>query len=247
MRFMLRTATCIVIGIVASSIPMAHAAPTAGWSNSDTHAYATTIDFDSTGTLGNNTPVSSQFAAQGVQFSGAIRANSCGSNTWINYGMQNNSLGTFGPDCVSNDNNDVFSMKFSTALSSLSLDAYLFDPLHIASLDLYLKGSLVATFSMAGLAYDGLALDEIGLEQGRVFSNMEAGRAGFLKLGGGAFDELRFSENWSLGQEGFLFFDNLRFDSAATDVPEPASFGLFALGLAGIGAMRRKLKRAAQA
>lgn len=234
----------LLAGVLCSSMGVATAVPTAAWSMIDPHAYGTAINFDTVGTLADNTAVTDQFASLGVRFSGSLRANGCGSNTWALLGMQDNSLASFGPDCSANTVNDAFAMKFDRLVSKLALDARLSDPTRIATLDLYRQGALVAAFSMPDLAYSGLALDETVQTNGRFFSNTAADRIGILQIGGASFDEIRFSENAFDGQTGFLIFDNLRFDVAPADVPEPASLGLLALGLAGIGAMRRKPKGA---
>jgi hypothetical protein len=233
--------------LLASSAQLAQAVPTAGWTTTDTHVYGQVVNFDSVGVLANDTVISNQFQAEGLSFSGSIRANGCGHNAWTTYAMAKNTLVTFGPGCVTNAVNDAFAIKFDRTVSKLALDAYQIDNSHIASLGLYLNGNLVSNFSMTTLSYDGLATNSYLVKDGRNFVNTGMDRAGILQIDGARFDEIRFVENWDQNHWGYLIFDNLRFDAAASDVPEPASLGLLALGLAGIGAMRRKLGRAAQA
>lgn len=232
---------------LAAMTQLAHAAPTAGWTTTDTHNYGKVVTFDQTGAITNNTVVSDQFKLDGLHFSGSIRANGCGYNTWTSYGMQNNSLGTYGPGCEPNMLDDRFAIKFDRTVSKLALDAYHADNSRIATLDLYLKGKLVSNFWMPGLAYDGLAMGASSYQGTRHFANTASDRAGILRIDGALFDEIRFTENWNQHHWGYLFFDNLRFDTVPADVPEPASLGLLALGLAGLGVARRTLNGAARA
>jgi len=229
-------AACALVSLA----PLAQAIPTAGWSMTDTHAYGKLVTFDNVGRIANNTLVTNQFQAAGLTFSGTVRANGCGYGAWNYYGMQNNYLNTFGPDCVANTLNDSFAIKFDQTLSKLAMDAFHTDNSQIATLDLYLKGKLVTSFSMPTLAYEGLGKDSTTLRDGRYFTNTAVDRTGILQIGGARFDEIRFTENWDRNHYGYLFFDNLRFDAAPADVPEPAGLGLFALGLAGLGALRRR-------
>lgn len=237
MRKIVRAAS---VGVLVCAAPLAHAVPTAGWTTTDTHVYGRLVNFDAVGALPANTVVSNQFQSQGLRFSGSVRANGCPYNSWTAYGMTNNTLGSFGPGCTTNQVSDAFSLRFDQTVSKLALDAYLLDNKQIATLDLYLKGSLVSSFSMPALSYTGLALNASVMKDGRSFANGAVDRSGILQVEGTLFDEIRFSENWAQGHYGYLFFDNLRFDSVAAGVPEPASLGLLALGLAGIGAMRRR-------
>lgn len=226
--------------VLVSMAQPAHAVPTARWTMTDTHSYGKLVTFDNVGRIANNTLVTNQFQSEGLRFSGTVRANGCGYGAWSYYGMQNNYLNTFGPDCVANTDNDSFAIHFDQALSRLALDAFQTDNSRIATLDLYLKGKLVSSFSMPTLSYDGLAGGSTVTQDGRYFINTAKDRTGILQIDGARFDEIRFIENWDQNHYGYLFLDNLRFDIAPADIPEPASLGLFALGLAGLGAMRRK-------
>ncbi|VXB33531.1 PEP-CTERM sorting domain-containing protein [Massilia sp. 9I] len=228
-------ASCVLL----TAAQLAHAVPSAGWTTSDGYAYGTSLDFDGAGQLAANTLITNQFQAQGVTFSGSVRANACGYGAWSAYGMPMNSLGTYGPDCSNNAQEDSFAIRFDGTVSKLALDAFLDDRQGTASFDLYLKGQLVSSFSLSALAYGDLAWNTTINVDNRYFSNGPYGRAGILRVDGALFDEIRFAENLASGSAGFLFFDNLRFD-AAREVPEPASLGLIALGLAGISALRRK-------
>ena len=219
------------------------ALPIVTWGTTDAHVYGTTVNFDSVG-LANNTAISNQFQSAGLTFSGAIRANSCGTGSWSGDGMAFNTLNTFGPGCTTNNVNDAFALKINSAVSTLTFDAYLYDNSEATTLSIYKAGNLVSSIMLGSASYTGLGLDQYLTVGSRNFYNGTGVSSGILKIDGNGttFDEVRFAENAGGAAEAYFVIDNARFDRAA--VPEPTSAALFALGLAGLTAFRRKFKKA---
>lgn len=222
------------------------AAPTATWTTNDSHTYANSNGFESTGTLADSTVLTNQFAAGGIVFSGTARANGCGTVPnvgWSVFGLAGqNYVNTFGSGCTTNTVVDSLSMKFSSDLQRFALDIYSATRGSESDLvQLFNDGSLVASFSLGGIDYVGLASGTTSSSSGRQFANYSE-RMGILVVNGNGanFDEVRFVETAAGASGGnFVFFDNVRFDAANT-VPEPASLGLVAVALAACGLRRRK-------
>jgi hypothetical protein len=170
--------------------------------------------------------VTNQYAAQGLTFSslsgGVVRANSCGVGAFNGEaGMAGDTLGTYGPGCVNQGGvNDAFSMKFASDVSAASFSfrsgSYNFGNTIAA----FNNGVLMAKYDFASNSHVSSIMQ---------FSNF-------------IFDELRFTEG--SGNSNYFVFDNVAYVNANA-VPEPASLALFGLGLAGLGAMRRKANKTA--
>jgi hypothetical protein len=239
----------------------AFADPIVTFTTADPTSYDRLIDFDSAD-LQTNELVRSQFASLGLTASGTLRANACGTDSPNGTGMSGNYVGTFGPDCQLNDENDAFVLNFDETLSDLAIDAEVYDPRGDDVISLYLNGVLVYQFSPFSVPFDGLALDETATIGGREFANQSDFRLGILRIDGNGtlFDELRFQENGAGIDNSYILFDNLRFNLADGDgggggpggpgnpgtpaLPEPGSLALLSIGLFAVGKLRRKAEKA---
>lgn len=223
------------------------AGPTATWTTNDSHTYANTNGFESTGTLADNTVLTNQFAAQGIVFSGTARANGCGPtpNTgWSQFGMAGqNYVNTFGPSCSTNNVQDTLSMKFNSDLSRLAFDAYSYQSGYADSLvQLFDDGFLVASYTLGSVGFNDLALNAQKTAGSRYYYNTDNTRYGTLVFdaNGSKFDELRFVESATgAGNGDYVFLDNVRFDTA-NSVPEPTALALTAVALAACARVRRR-------
>jgi hypothetical protein len=234
----------------ALSMATALAAPVVGWTTIDNTVYATTNGFESAGALANNTVLSNQFNAEGISFTGAARANGCGSptqNGWTTFGMAGqNYVNSFGPGCTTNNTIDNFSIKFGSDVSRLAFDANNYNGSGDDQLQLLDDGVVVGTYTMSSLSYAGLAANSSTQIGSRYFSS-GVEHSGILMINGngGKFDELRFVESTQGASYGnYWFLDNLRYD-AANSVPEPGSVALALLALLGAGAATRQGRRQA--
>jgi len=217
------------------------ATPIVTWSTTDSGTYSTTVNFESTGPLANATVVTNQFQADGLVFSGTVRANDCGYNGWVVYGMPGNTLDTYGPYCYVNATNDQFTMTFDTQVSQAAFDAYLFDDLSVDTFDLLYQGSSVASVVAMQSKYTDLGTNNTVIVAGRNFVNYPGYvRAGIVTIDGDGlvFDAVRFTEHNATQTNTYLVLDNVRYNAAA--VPEPASLLLVAGGIAGLAAVRRR-------
>jgi hypothetical protein len=136
--------------------------------------------------------------------------------------------GTPGFNCT----NDIY-IDFATAVTNLSIDAIEANEFGVvATFYLYSGATLLGTQDLIGL---GATPGQFG------FGNQTASLTGFAGV-----TRLEIRGPSGTGQldsaygGGGIGWDNLRFDASTTSVPEPGTWALVALGLAGAAAARRK-------
>lgn len=175
------------------------------------------INFDGVGAVAG-AAIGSFYSAQGVTFTNA------------QWNLQNGGFGSSSPFIVISISNPFYPkvdspvvMTFSSAISSFSMDAINAGSLgaRIDAYDAEVGGNLVATDDFFGLG--------------------AGGSVDVLSLTGSNIRRIAFYQP-NAGQTEGVGFDNIRFNVSPTGtVPEPASWALAGLALAGLAATRRRV------
>lgn len=175
------------------------------------------INFDDAGASAG-TPIGSFYGAQGVTFSNA------------QWNQQNGGFGSTSPFIVIGITSTFYPkagspivMTFSSAISSFSMDAINAGSLgaRIDAYDAEVGGNLIATDDFFGVG--------------------SGGNVNVLSLTGSNIRRIAFYQP-NAGENEGVGFDNITFNVDATGtVPEPASWALAGLALAGLAVTRRRV------